>query len=284
MNKFNLSRNAAAFITGAAGGIGSAVAVELAKRGCHLALIDKDEPGLKAVGERLKIFKVRASLHHVDVTDIPAMENLVSQVEREHGGIHLLINCAGVSLFGSVRQLSLEEFRWLLDNNVWGTIATTKLVLPVLEKQPSAHIVNLSSVYGLAAPAGRAPYATSKFAVRGFTESLRHELESSRISVGVIMPGGTMTQIAMRARVAKAVNPDVALKAKQAQTALYKMSPEFVANEIVNSIEERKGRVVIGPDANKLDVLSRLFPSSYWNFIRKKLAAAINTGDNNASP
>jgi short-subunit dehydrogenase len=268
---------AAAVVTGAGSGIGAATALELARRGSDVALVDRDEAAVQRVAEQVRAEGIRASAHAVDITDATAVAALPGAVWGAHGGAHILVNCAGVSILGTFEQLTLEEFRWLLDVNLWGTVAVTKSLLPLLRAQPAAHISNLSSGYGLIAPAGRVPYATSKFAVRGFTEALSHELEGSGVTVGVVHPGGIKTAIALKARVAAAVDPSVAAAAAAAQTAAYRTTPETAASAIVKGIARRKTRVLIGADAHLLDALARLTPVHHWALVRRSLAGATNT-------
>ena len=278
MTRFPFANNrAAAVITGGASGIGAATAMELARRGSNVALVDRREDALQETADRLASTGVRVSTHGVDVTDVDAVTALTETVRSTHGGAHIVVNCAGVSLLGTFEQLTLDEFKWLLDVNLWGTVVVTKAFLPLLRDQPAAHISNLSSGYGIAAPAGRTPYATSKFAVRGFTESLAHELEGSPISVSVVHPGGIKTNIAMNARVAAAVPAEVGAAAARAQTAKYRTTPHDAGVAIVEGISRRRGRVLIGNDVRVLDVLARITPNHYWSVLRKSLSGATNT-------
>lgn len=268
----------ASVITGGGSGIGAAVAVEIARRGGALALVDRDREGLERTREAVRATApARVSIHPIDVTDGDRVAALPSEVLAAHRGAHVVVNSVGVSLLGSFEQLTLEEFRWLLDINLWGVIAVTKAFLPALMAQPRAHIANLSSVYGLAAPGGRTPYATSKFAVRGFTEALRHELAGGPVSVGVVHPGGIKTGIAMKARLAAAVDPAVGERAARAQTAAYRTTPERAAKVIVDDVERRRGRTLIGADAHLLDLLARVTPGHYWSVLRRSLATAVDT-------
>ncbi|QJY46063.1 SDR family NAD(P)-dependent oxidoreductase [Pseudonocardia broussonetiae] len=271
------NRRGSAVITGAGSGIGAATALELARRGSDLALVDRDPAGLERTAEQARALGTEVSTHPIDITDTDAVAALPALVEEHHRGAHILVNCAGVSLMGSFEQLTLDEFRWLLDVNLWGTIAITKAFLPLLSAQPAAHISNLSSGYGLVAPAGRTPYATSKFAVRGFTETLTHELEDTGVSVSVVHPGGIKTRIALTARVAAAAPPEVAAAAAQAQTDQYRTTPETAARAIVDGIARRKGRVLIGNDVRLLDVLARVTPAHYWTLLRRRLSGATTT-------
>ncbi|WP_410677182.1 SDR family NAD(P)-dependent oxidoreductase [Amycolatopsis sp. cmx-4-68] len=268
---------AAAVITGAAAGIGAATARKLARRGSRLALIDRDSEGLHRIADQTRALGATVSTHVVDITDATALAALPETLVKTHGGAHILVNCAGVSLIGTFTQLTLEEFQWLLDVNLWGTIAVTKTVLPLLLAQPAAHISNISSCYGLVAPAGRTPYATSKYAVRGFTESLAHELEGTGVNVTVVHPGGIKTSITLNARVAAAVPSDKAAAATRAHTAHYRTTPEAAADAIVEGIARNRPRVLIGNDARLLDLLARLAPAHYWKVLRRALASSADT-------
>ncbi|HEX5886287.1 MAG TPA: SDR family NAD(P)-dependent oxidoreductase [Pyrinomonadaceae bacterium] len=189
-----------AVITGAAGGIGRAIAVSLARRGCHLALTDIDEVGLDGTAELTREYSVRVSQHRLDVADRLAVAEFPNIVAAEHQSLDVLINNAGVAIGGTFEQVSEEDFEWLFEINFWGVVRTTRAFLPLLRASGDARVVNLSSVYGLVAPPEQAAYAASKFAVRGFSEALRHELEGSGVGVSVVHPGGIATSIAENAR------------------------------------------------------------------------------------
>ena len=185
-----------AIITGAAGGIGRALAVSLARRGCHLALADIDEAGL--VGTAGLARGVRLSLHRLDVADRHAVAGFPALVAAEHPGVALLFNNAGVALGGTFEQISEEDFEWLFEINFWGVVRMTRAFLPLLRASGDARVVNLSSVFGLVAPPEQVAYAAGKFAVRGFSEGLRHELEGTGVGVTVVHTGGVATSISRR--------------------------------------------------------------------------------------
>ena len=197
-----------AVVTGAASGIGRALALRLAQEGCMLALGDVDAAGLAESAAAIRKIGVRVSTHQVDVSDAAAMEAFRDAVLREHERVALLVNNAGVAMIGSAAELSLDDIAWLMGINFWGVVHGVKLFLPVLQQQYDAHIVNLSSIFGIVAPPGQAAYAASKFAVRGFSEALRHELAitGSTVKVSVVHPGGIATPIAANARAAAGVS------------------------------------------------------------------------------
>jgi short-subunit dehydrogenase len=180
-------------------------------------------------------------------------------------------------MLGDIDQLTMAEMRWLMDVNLWGTVNITKALLPALRREPAAHITHLVSIYGLAAPAGRIPYAMSKYAVRGFTEALRHELEGSEVSVGAIYPAGVKTGIILHGRYAASIDPAVAQRAAQAQAAMYHTEPAAAARRIVEATVARRARTMVGREARLVDVLARLTPAGYWRFMRRPLRDAIDT-------
>jgi short-subunit dehydrogenase len=271
-------RNSVAVITGAAGGIGGALASILAGRGCHLALADKEAEGLAAVAEKARKSGVTVSEHVFDVADAQAIRELPEAVRSCHGRATVLVNNAGVALGGTFDEVSEEEFDWLFEINFWSVLRMMKAFLPLLREQPAAQIVNLSSVFGLIGPPGQCAYAASKFAVRGLSEVLRHELEqeNSPVRVSVVHPGGVRTGIAVNARVAAA-----AVKEEEdtdAEAARYKnllrLAPEKAAAQIVRGLERRRKRILEGSDARMIDLVQRFWPAHYWYFLRKKLDAS----------
>ncbi|MBS1787831.1 MAG: SDR family oxidoreductase [Acidobacteria bacterium] len=256
-----------AVVTGAASGIGRALAIRLAAEGAQLALCDINEPELKGTARLAAKPGVKISTHVVDVSDRERMQAFVGEVLSEHGRAHLVINNAGVALGGTVEELAVEDFEWLLGINLWGVIYGTKMFLPVLRQQPRGHIVNISSVFGIIAPPGQSAYATSKFAVRGFTESLRHELKGSNITVTSVHPGGIRTNIARNARAGSAVGASVIEKEIEFFDKVAKTLPESAAEAIVRGVLNEKEKILIGSDAWIIDKVQRLMPIRYWSFL-----------------
>ncbi|MEV5069524.1 SDR family oxidoreductase [Microbacterium sp. LMI12-1-1.1] len=262
-------------ITGGAAGMGAEVARQLASRGARIALLDRNADGLAAVAAGLE--GAGHTAHVVDLTDDDAVAAVVAAVEASHPHVQSLVTCAGSSMLGDIDQLTMAEMRWLMDVNLWGTVNVTKALLPALRREPAAHITHLVSIYGLAAPAGRIPYAMSKFAVRGFTESLRHELERSTITVGAVYPAGVKTGIILHGRYAAAIDPAVAQRAASAQAAMYHTEPADAAARIVEATIRRRPRTMIGREARLVDVLARVMPTRYWAPMRRPLRDAIDT-------
>ncbi|MEV4669922.1 SDR family NAD(P)-dependent oxidoreductase [Microbacterium sp. LWO12-1.2] len=262
-------------ITGAASGMGASIARLLAVEGAHLALIDHNAAALAEVAAGLSGTTV--TTHVVDLRDDDAVFATAAEITAAHPRINALITCAGSSMLGNLDQLTMEEMRWLTDVNLWGTVSITKALLPALRKAPAAHISHLASVYALASPAGRIPYAMSKFAVRAFSEALRHELEGTSVSVGAVYPAGVRTGIILHGRYAAAIDPAVAARAAEAQAAMYHTEPADAAARIVQATKRRRGRTMVGREARLIDVLVRVAPSAYWRVMRGPLREAIDT-------
>lgn len=263
-------RNRTAVVTGAASGIGRAVAISLARRGCHLALADINEGPLAETAKLAGSPNLRISCHRLDVVDRKAVAAFPAEVMAAHGRVDILVNNAGVALGGTFEQVSESDFEWLFEINFWGVVRMTRAFLPHLRVSGDARIVNLSSVYGLISPPGQTAYSASKFAVRGFSNSLRHELEGSKIGVTVVHPGGIATSIARNARVPKGVmSPEERERRVVATEKLLKMPPAMAGEIIVKGIERRKARVLVGRDAKIVAILERLAPVSYWKIRRR---------------
>ena len=256
-----------AVITGAANGIGRAIAVSLARRGCHLALADIDEDGLKDTAELTQPSGVRVSRHRLDVADRVAIAEFPSVVAAEHSQVDILVNNAGVAVGGTFEQVSDEDFEWLFEINFWGVVRMTRAFLLLLHASDDARIVNLSSIYGVIAPPEQTAYSASKFAVRGFSEALRHELEGSRIGVTVVHPGGVATKIAEKARVPAGVTEEEIAQRHARYRKLLRLPPEVAGETIVGGIEARKSRILIGSDAKTISLIARLLPTTYWKLL-----------------
>lgn len=263
-----------AVVTGAASGIGRALAHRLASEKMSLALADVDEAGLektaREIAERMGDKRVAVTTHRVDVSDARRMEQFASEVVQQHERVTLLINNAGVALYGFFEEITITDFEWLMGINFWGVVHGVRNFLPVLRRQPRAHIVNVSSIYGIISPSGQTAYCASKFAVRGFTEVLRHELEGSSVGVACVHPGGIRTPIAKNARIGAGVHSSI----RDLNLARFDRhaitSPEEAANIIVRGVKRNEPRILVGPDAIRLDRLQRLMPNRYWKVLQKQ--------------
>jgi len=259
-----------AVVTGAAGGIGRGIALALARRGCALALLDIDDAGLAITAAQLAAFGVRVSTYHLDVSDQSAIAAFPAQLTAEYPGVDVLVNNAGVALGGTFEDVSEADFEWLFGINFWGVVRMTRALLPLLHKSDDARIVNISSLFGLIAPPGQTAYAASKFAVRAFSESLRHELAATPIGVTVVHPGGVATSIAKSSRMPQHLSAEDAAERRQFFDSFLTMPPETAGEIIVRGVENRKARILVGADAKRAALLERLMPVSYWNVLGAK--------------
>jgi NAD(P)-dependent dehydrogenase (short-subunit alcohol dehydrogenase family) len=260
-------RDRTAVITGAAGGIGRALSIELARRGTHLALADVDDAGLRETASM--IAGVRVSIHHLDVSDKGAVDAFPTRVLGEHPRVDILVNNAGVALGGTFEQIKDADFEWLFGINFWGVVNMTRAFLSTLRSSDDARVVNVSSLFGLIAPPGQSAYAASKFAVRGFSQSLRLELTGTNVGVSTVHPGGVATSIARNARRATSLSEQELQRAARAWERALRLPPETAAQIIVGGIEQRKPRILVGRDANVAALLERLFPTSDWSIMTR---------------
>ncbi len=258
-----------ALVTGGAGGIGRATAESLARRRCNLALADIDEGALAAAARSLSVIGVRVSTHVLDVSDAAAIAALPPLVLAQHRGVDLLFNNAGVALGGRFEEVAERDFDWLLAVNLQGVVRMTRAFLPLLRQAPEARLVNISSLFGLVAPPGQTAYAASKFAVRGFSESLRHELAGSNVGVTVVHPGGVNTAIARNARIHAAASPQEIERARVLFQRALTLPPSVAGEIIVRGVERRRSRIIVGRDARIAATMERLAPVSHWGLLER---------------
>jgi NAD(P)-dependent dehydrogenase (short-subunit alcohol dehydrogenase family) len=254
-----------AVITGAGSGIGRALAQLLAGRGCRLALADIDEESLRETAAGLP---AEVLTHALDVANRAAVYGFADAVKQRFGTAHVVVNNAGVALTQSVNEMTWDDFEWLMGINFWGVTYGTKAFLPMLLAQNEGAIVNLSSVFGLIAVPTQSAYNAAKFAVRGFTEALRHELKDTGVRAISVHPGGIRTNIVRDSRFYK----DPFGRTDKARVIdrfekMAKTTPEQAAATIVRGIEKGSPRVLIGGDAVMIDKLQRLMPVSYGRVV-----------------
>lgn len=263
----SLTNESVAVVTGAASGIGRALAVRLAGEGvAGLALADVSAGGLEETArEAAGRAGLRVTTHVVNVADLERMREFAADVVARHGRVTHLINNAGVSLFGNVEEVSFEDIEWLMGVNFWGTVYGVKLFLPVLREQTAAHVVNVSSVFGFIAPPGNAAYCASKFAVRGFTEALRHELEGTSVAVSCVHPGGVATNIARGGRLGAGADAADMRTLVNFHTKASRTTAEEAARVIVRGIRRRSKRILVGADARVIELLHRAAPVGYMS-------------------
>ena len=265
-----LKKDSVVVVTGAASGIGRALAVRLAKEGISgIALSDVNGSGLAETAELAASQGVQISMHVIDVSDLDQMKRFADEVIEKHGCVTHLINNAGVGLLGTFEHISIEDMRWLMGVNFWGVVHGCKVFLPTLLAQPEAHIINVSSVFGFIAPEEQSAYCASKFAVRGFTESLRHEYAGTNLYVSSVHPGGVLTNIARNSKLGE--NTPVEWKQQGANffDRVAKSTPEQAAETIVTGIKKKNPRILIGKDARAISSFSRLFPKHYLRVIER---------------
>jgi short-subunit dehydrogenase len=269
---------AAVAVTGAAGGIGRALALELAARGADLALADRDEAGLQTVAAEIGN-KRKVTTHRVDVAEPAQIAAFAQAAVAAHPSLNIVINNAGVALLGQFTELDQSQMEWLMNINFWGVVHSTRAFLPHLSTRPAAHIVNLSSIFGIIAPPGQTAYSASKFAVRGFSESLRHELQAanSPVRLSVVHPGGIATDIARNSRTGSGMT-DNARRAEMIDRfdKVAKKSPAAAAVRIIEGIERNELRILIGSDARFMDLLQRFRPATYWAPLARQIERRAN--------
>lgn len=258
-------------ITGAGSGIGRALSVEFARRGAHVAISDVDAAGLAETATRCEGNSVKVSSSVVDVSDRGAVESWAREVASEHGRVNVIVNNAGVTVGATAERVAYDDFEWLIDINFWGVVHGTKAFLPHLKASGDGHVVNISSVFGLVSIPSQSAYNAAKFAVRGFSDALRIELEIERadVSVTTIHPGGIKTDIARNARVDASI-ADVGGDASTFVSEfdrLARTSPEKAARQIVKAVERNRRRALIGPDAKVFDLVSRLPAGVYQRLL-----------------
>ncbi len=266
----SLTTESVAVITGAASGIGRALAVRLATEEiAGIAIADIDGPGLDETAELVGRRGMNVSKHILDVSDREAVERFKSDVVEHHGRATHLVNNAGVGVIGTFDQLSIEDFEWLIGINLWGVIYGCHAFLPVLKHQSSAHIVNVSSVFGLVGVPEQTAYTASKFAVRGFTESLRHELADTSVAVSCVHPGGIKTNIVRNARIGETTPKEWKNQGARFFDKVAHTTPDEAAEVIVKGIKAKSPKILIGKDAKTINLVSRLFPTSYLGILER---------------
>ena len=258
-------------ITGAASGIGRALAVDFARQGAHVALSDVDTDGLADTVNRCEGRGVKVSSQRLDVADRDAVFAWADQVVADHGAANVIVNNAGVALGATVESMSIEDLTWLVDIDFWGVVHGTQAFLPHLKAASEGHVVNVSSVFGLISIPTQSAYNAAKFAVRGFTDALRmeHEIERCGVSATTIHPGGIKTNIARSARIDDSVNRVAPGPGNPVEgfEKMLRTTPEKAARQIIEAVRKDKRRALIGPDAKVFDALSRLPAGVYQSII-----------------
>jgi short-subunit dehydrogenase len=270
-------KNKVAAITGAASGMGRTLAIELAKRGCHLALSDVNTADLAKTAELAGAHGVRVTTAKLDVANRDEVFAWADQVAKDHGQVNLIFNNAGVSLTVPVESCKISDFEWIMGINFWGVVHGTQAFLPHLKASGDGHIVNTSSLFGLMSIPSQGTYNASKFAVRGYTECLRMELEmeGAGVSATCVHPGGIATNIAMAGKIDPAMEAITGVSIERQKRRANKMinttTAESAALQILAAVESNQRRVLVGPDAKLLDKLVRLLGSAYQALVIRQV-------------
>lgn len=255
-------RGKLAVVTGAASGIGRATAVALAREGARVAIADVDRGGLAETAKQVEAVGGAVSTYLLDVSSREAVYSFAQEIEAI-GGADIVINNAGVAQVATIEDLSYEDFEWVMNIDFWGMVYGSKAFLPQLRKKGAGHIVNVSSIFGLFSVPTQAAYNSAKFAIRGFTEALRHEMKGSGIAVSCVHPGGIKTNILRNARFLQSVQTTERETAMSGFDRLARTTPDEAAQVILKGIRKNKPRILIGMDAHIIDWFIRLFPASY---------------------
>lgn len=265
-------RNKVAAITGAGSGIGRALALQLAGQGCALALSDVNAEGLAETAAAARAKGVAVTDAVVDVAQRQQVYDWAEASVQAHGGVNLVFNNAGVALGAPISGMSEEDLKWIMDINFWGVVYGTQALLPHLKASGDGHVINISSVFGIAAIPSQSAYNASKFAVRGFTEALRQELEieGAPVSATTVHPGGIKTNIARSARFSGQMKDFLGVDeaaGKSSFERLFITTADKAASVILAAVKANRRRVLIGPDARAIDLMVRLMPERYQQVV-----------------
>jgi NAD(P)-dependent dehydrogenase (short-subunit alcohol dehydrogenase family) len=257
-----------AAVTGAGSGIGRALSVELAKAGAQLALSDINAKTVEETADQARALGARVTTAVLDVSKREAVYGWADAVVKDHGRANLIFNNAGVAVASLIEGVSYEDFEWIMGINFWGVVYGTKAFLPHLRAAGEGHIVNISSIFGIISVPGNGTYNASKFAVRGFTEALRQELDMTggAVSCTCVHPGGIKTNIARDSRVSDNLKGVLVKDLESGKRDFEKMfitTPEQAAKVILHAVRKDKRRVLVGPDARAIDTMARLLPTAY---------------------
>ena len=271
MSKF---ANSVIAITGASSGIGRALAIQLSQQGANIAISDVDADSLATTADDCRAAGAKDVLSTVvNVSKRSQVQAWADEVQQHFGKVNVIINNAGVNLSACVEKMSYKDFEWVMDIDFWGVVYGSKAFLPHIKNSDWGHIVNISSLFGLIGIPNQSAYNAAKFAVRGFSESLRMELEMDGSNVGVssVHPGGVKTNIVnssvIKETLGRQITPDK--MKREFNQHLARTTPEQAAMDILQGIEKNRPRVLVGLDARIGDRLQRLMPTGYQKLVKK---------------
>ncbi len=263
-------------ITGGASGIGRALVIEALKRGASVAIADRDLQGAletEALGAEVRHVDAQSSVHELDVSSLEQWKAFRDAVLAEHETVDGIINNAGVTFSGKIKDTSYEQLERVMSVNFMGMVYGSKEFLTILKARPEALIANVSSVFGLYPKIRQGAYCASKYAIRGFTEVLAQELKPSNVAVATIFPGHVGTDIVRNARDAgNVVGATLSEEEQERFTEAFKaygLPPEQAAVIILDGIEQGRRKIMVGRDAVRSERLSRLFPERYSDIANK---------------
>ncbi len=271
---------ATSVVTGAASGMGEQLARQLADRGSDLVLLDRTGDRLTEIAAEITAAHPQRAVetHTVDLGDADALREVAQRIRAAHPQVDLLVNNAGVALGGLFEQMTLQEFDDVMAVNFRAPVALTHHLLPALLATPGAHLVNTSSVFGLIAPPGQTAYCSSKFALRGWSESMRSELAPHRVGVTTVHPGGIATAIARTSRAAGGLDERDAERGRALADRFLTYPADRAATDILEAVRRRRPRLLIAASARIPDVLQRMFPARYTSVFALVQSRLVTSG------
>ncbi len=261
-----------AFITGGGSGIGRALAEALVGSEVrHVIISDVNREGLEETIEHIRSAGGRAEAHILDTGNRDAVHEMAERIRREQGGADLVLNCAGIAQASTVEDLTYDDIERVMRVNFWGMVYSTKAFLPHLIEKGRGNIMNISSIFGVIGVPQQSAYCSSKFGIRGFTESLAHELKDSEIVISSVHPGGIKTNIARTMKLPQDTTLEERERVAERFDEFAINTAEYAAKVIIKGMRSGKRRILIGRDARMMDRIQRLMPSSYGRFIFRKI-------------
>jgi len=254
-------------ITGAGSGIGRSLAIQFAERGAALSLSDLNMESLEETRSLLPQ-ATNCLLHEVDVSDREAMRKYATATVDHFGSLNGIINNAGVTLVSRAMDTKRSDFEWLMNINFWGVVNGVEAFLPYIRESNHGYVVNISSLFGLVGLPLQSTYNASKFAVRGYTEALKMEMAGTKVQVACVHPGGIATNIANSSRVDERALPGGRSKLADNFEALAITTADQAATSIIQGLEKKRRRILIGKDAKVVDWFARHFPGSYEKWLK----------------